>query len=59
MENQGNINSIPEEKPVLNFIEEIIENDLQTGKNGKRVHTRFSTGTQWFICILVMQNPSA
>jgi glutaminyl-tRNA synthetase len=41
MENQGNINSIPEEKPVLNFIEEIIENDLQTGKNGKRVHTRF------------------
>jgi len=41
MENQGNINSIPEEKPVLNFIEEIIENDLQTGKNGNRVHTRF------------------
>lgn len=41
MENQGNINSIPEEKPVLNFIEEIIENDLQTGKNDNRVHTRF------------------
>ncbi len=41
MENQGNINSIPEEKPVLNFIEEIIESDLQTGKNGNRVHTRF------------------
>lgn len=25
----------------LNFIEQIIEEDLQTGKNGKRVHTRF------------------
>ncbi len=28
-------------KPSLNFIEEIITNDLKTGKNGNRVHTRF------------------
>ena len=32
-----------EEIPVrsLNFIEEIIEEDIRTGKNGDRVHTRF------------------
>jgi len=29
------------EKRPLNFIEEIIEEDLGTGKNGNRVHTRF------------------
>lgn len=29
------------EKKSLNFIEEIIENDLRTQKNGDRVHTRF------------------
>lgn len=28
-------------KPSLNFIEEIIENDIKEGKNGGRVHTRF------------------
>jgi len=28
-------------KPYLNFIEEIIENDIREGKNGKRIHTRF------------------
>ncbi len=28
-------------KPSLNFIEEIITNDLKKGKNGNRVHTRF------------------
>ena len=30
-----------EEKPTLNFIEEIIEEDIRTGKNNSRVHTRF------------------
>jgi len=30
-----------EEKRSLNFIEEIIEEDLRNGKNEKRVHTRF------------------
>lgn len=30
-----------ETKTVLNFIEEIIEQDLAVGKNGGRVHTRF------------------
>ena len=36
-------NSTKEEAPgkPLNFIEEIIEEDLRTGKNGNRVHTRF------------------
>ena len=29
------------EKKTLNFIEEIIENDIANGKNGGRVHTRF------------------
>lgn len=29
------------EKKSLNFIEEIIEEDLRNGKNDKRVHTRF------------------
>ncbi|WP_295769737.1 glutamine--tRNA ligase/YqeY domain fusion protein [uncultured Mucilaginibacter sp.] len=29
------------EERALNFIEEIVENDLQTGKNNGRVHTRF------------------
>jgi len=28
-------------KPTLNFIEEIIEQDLKNGKNASRVHTRF------------------
>jgi len=28
-------------KPTLNFIEEIIENDIREGKNNGRVHTRF------------------
>ncbi|MCK9204154.1 MAG: glutamine--tRNA ligase/YqeY domain fusion protein [Bacteroidales bacterium] len=30
-----------EEKRSLNFIEEIIEEDIRTGKNNSRVHTRF------------------
>jgi len=36
-------NNTKEEVPdrSLNFIEEIIEEDLRTGKNGKRIHTRF------------------
>ncbi|MCM1170149.1 MAG: glutamine--tRNA ligase/YqeY domain fusion protein [Bacteroides sp.] len=29
------------EKKTLNFIEEIIENDIAEGKNGGRIHTRF------------------
>jgi glutaminyl-tRNA synthetase len=36
-ENASNTNN----KPVLNFIEEIIEQDLKNGKNAARVHTRF------------------
>lgn len=30
-----------QEKATLNFIEQIVEKDLETGKNEKRVHTRF------------------
>ncbi|NJM16431.1 MAG: glutamine--tRNA ligase/YqeY domain fusion protein [Bacteroidales bacterium] len=30
-----------EKEKTLNFIEQIIEEDLRTGKNGNRVHTRF------------------
>ena len=29
------------EKKSLNFIEQIVENDLKEGKNGGKVHTRF------------------
>ena len=29
------------EKKSLNFIEQIVENDLKEGKNGSRVQTRF------------------
>jgi glutaminyl-tRNA synthetase len=34
-------NEEPAEKKGPNFIEAIIEEDLRTGKNGTRVHTRF------------------
>ena len=34
-------NNIQEEKKSLNFIEQIVENDLAEGKNGGRVQTRF------------------
>lgn len=40
MENK-NENLQEENKTSLNFIEQIIENDLKNGKNDKRVHTRF------------------
>ena len=30
----------------LNFIEQIIEEELAEGKNGGRVHTRFPAGTE-------------
>jgi len=40
MENR-NENIREENKPSLNFIEQIIETDLKNGKNEKRVHTRF------------------
>jgi len=30
-----------ENKPSLNFIEQIVENDIKSGKNDSRVHTRF------------------
>ena len=33
--------SAPETNTALNFIEEIIEEDLKTGKYNGRVHTRF------------------
>ncbi len=36
-ENSNNINI----KPTLNFIEEIVEQDIKNGKNESRVHTRF------------------
>lgn len=32
---------VPENKPSLNFLQQIIEEDLRNGKNDKRVHTRF------------------
>ena len=37
------LNNNKQENPVrsLNFIEEIIEEDIRTGKNGDRIHTRF------------------
>jgi glutaminyl-tRNA synthetase len=31
----------PENRPSLNFLQQIIEEDLRNGKNEKRVHTRF------------------
>ena len=34
-------NNIQEEKKSLNFIEQIVENDLAEGKNGGRIQTRF------------------
>ena len=34
-------NDKPEKKESRNFIKNIIDRDLETGKNGKRVHTRF------------------
>ncbi|MBN2235997.1 MAG: glutamine--tRNA ligase/YqeY domain fusion protein [Bacteroidales bacterium] len=40
MENK-NENTLEENKASLNFIEQIIENDLKNGKNNSRVHTRF------------------
>jgi len=41
MENKVNEEMDEGLKPSLNFIEEIITNDLKTGKNGDRVQTRF------------------
>jgi len=32
---------VPENRPSLNFLQQIIEEDLRNGKNEKRVHTRF------------------
>jgi len=40
MENR-NENLQEENKASLNFIEQIVENDLKSGKNERRVHTRF------------------
>ena len=34
------------EKKSLNFIEQIVENDLKEGKNDGKVQTRFPPGTQ-------------
>jgi glutaminyl-tRNA synthetase len=34
-------NPVPENKPSLNFLQQIIEEDIRNGKNEKRVHTRF------------------
>jgi hypothetical protein len=39
-------NTMSEEKS-LNFLEEIIENDIAAGTHGGRVHTRFPTGAKW------------
>jgi len=36
-----NIMESTENTKSLNFIEEIIEEDLRSGKNGNRIHTRF------------------
>ena len=42
----------------LNFIEKIIENDLNTGKHD-RIQTRFPPLSLMVIYILVMQNQSS
>ena len=34
-------NPVPEESKSLNFIEQIIEEDLREGRNNHRIHTRF------------------
>jgi glutaminyl-tRNA synthetase len=40
-----------ENNKALNFIEEIIEEDLRMGKNGKRIHTRFPPEPNGYIHI--------
>ena len=37
----------PEEGKTLNFIEQIIEEEIAAGKNGGKVHTRFPAGAEW------------
>jgi glutaminyl-tRNA synthetase len=39
--NEENINRTEETKPSVSFIEQFIIDDLKTGKNGGRIHTRF------------------
>jgi glutaminyl-tRNA synthetase len=41
----------PENAKALNFIEEIVEEDLRTGKNGNRIHTRFPPEPNGYIHI--------
>ena len=40
-ENIENINAMGEEKKPLNFVQQIVANDLAAGKNGGRLNTRF------------------
>lgn len=37
----------PEEGKTLNFIEQIIEEEIAAGKNGGKVHTRFPPEPEW------------
>ncbi|GAB4399559.1 MAG: glutamine--tRNA ligase/YqeY domain fusion protein [Microscillaceae bacterium] len=41
----------PASKPSLNFIEQIIEEDIQNGKHGARIHTRFPPEPNGFLHI--------
>jgi len=40
-ENIENINAGAEEKKPLNFVQQIVADDLEAGKNGGRLNTRF------------------